>query len=121
QIQLHRQAGGAPAAGQGQGPGFGGLAPAHHIEIGGRGRGRGGAGGPGGGNLQGLLDRIPEEQRKQFMDRVDTNKNGQIDEDERQAVGEYMREQFGNMRNGGGNGGDGGQQRGGRNRGGSDA
>jgi hypothetical protein len=56
--------------------------------------------------MQRILDRLPEEQRKQFMDRVDKNKNGEIDEDERQAVGEYMREQMGNM--GGGRGGRGG-------------
>ena len=76
----------------------------------GRGQGRGGQGGDGGfggqGGMQRILDRLPEEQRKQFMDRVDKNKNGEIDEDERQAVGEYMREQMGNM--GGGRGGRGG-------------
>ena len=76
----------------------------------GRGQGRGGQGGDGGfggqGGMQRILDRLPEEQRKQLMDRVDKNKNGEIDEDERQAVGEYMREQMGNM--GGGRGGRGG-------------
>jgi len=78
----------------------------------GQGGGRGGNGGPGGaGNIQGLLDRLPEEQRKQFMDAVDKNKNGKVDDDEQQAVRDYMRQQFGNMRGGGqgGAGGPGGQ------------
>ena len=73
------------------------------------GRGFGGPGGPGGG-MQGMLERLPEEQRKAFMDAVDKNKNGQIDDDEREAVREYMRQQFGNMRGGEG-GGDGGGRR----------
>lgn len=80
--------------------------------------GRGGRGG--GGQVDGeqmrrgieqMLERIPEEQRKQFMDRVDTNKNGQIDDDEREGLREYMREQFQNMRGGeGGQGGGGGRR-----------
>lgn len=74
------------------------------------GRGQGGPFGnmgPGGNfDPQALLDRLPEEQRKQFMEAVDKNKNGKIDEDERDGIREYMRQQFGNMRNGGdGNGG----------------
>ena len=67
--------------------------------------GQGGQGGRGQGGMQGILDRLPEEQRKQFMDRVDTNKNGEIDEDERNGVREYMREQFPNMGGQGGQGG----------------
>ena len=82
-----------------------------------KGRGRGGdrgdaGGGPGGqGGMERMLERLPEEQRKQFMDRVDTNKNGTIDEEERQGVREYMREQFQNMRGGNGGAGDGGGRR----------
>jgi hypothetical protein len=52
------------------------------------------------------------------MDRVDTTKNGTIDEDERQGVRDYMREQFQNMRGGNAGGGDnagGGGRRGGGN------
>ena len=91
-----------------------------------RGRGNGGPGGMGGpgGNFdpQALLDRLPEEQRKQFMDAVDKNKNGKIDEDERDGIREYMRQQFnnrgggqgGNGGAGGGNGGNGGRGQGGR-------
>ena len=79
-----------------------------------RGNAGGGFGGPGG--MDRMLERLPEEQRKQFMDRVDTNKNGTIDEDERQGVRDYMREQFQNMR--GGNGGGGGNAGGGGRRGG---
>ena len=48
-----------------------------------------------------MLERLPEDQRKAFMDAVDKNKNGEIDDDEREAVREYMRQQFGNMRGGG--------------------
>ena len=70
------------------------------------GRGQAGQGGFGGGNI---LDRIPEEQRKAFLDKVDTNKNGQVDEEEREAVRQYMRDQFG-----GGAGGAGGGMGGGR-------
>jgi hypothetical protein len=66
--------------------------------------------------MQRMLERIPEDQRKQLMDRVDTNKNGTIDEDEMNGVREYMREQFQNMGGGGGGGGQGG--RGGRGQGG---
>jgi hypothetical protein len=66
-----------------------------------------------------FLDRIPEEQRKAFMDAVDKNKNGQIDDDEREGVREYMRQQFQNMRGGEGQGGGG--QGGGRGRGGNGA
>ena len=94
-----------------------------------RGRGNGGPGGMGGpgGNFdpQALLDRLPEEQRKQFMDAVDKNKNGKIDEDERDGIREYMRQQFNNRGGGqggnggagggnGGNGGNGGRGQGGR-------
>ncbi|MFM7260114.1 MAG: hypothetical protein ACKO3W_05865, partial [bacterium] len=86
---------------------------------------RGGGGGPGGfGGAEGvqrMLERIPEEQRKALLDRVDTNKNGTIDEDEMAGVREYMREQFQNMGGGrgqgGGNGAGGG---GGRGQGGGD-
>ena len=80
-------------------------------------RGRGGAAGGFGGaeGVQRMLDRIPEEQRKALLERVDTNKNGTIDEDELGGVREYMREQFQNM--GGGRGGQGGGQ-GGRGQGG---
>ena len=80
------------------------------------GRGNGGNGGQRGqggqgGNFdpQALIDRLPEEQRKQFLDAVDKNKNGTIDEDERDGVREYMRQQFGGMRGGQG-GGQGGRQ-----------
>ena len=70
-----------------------------------RGRGREGGreGGRGGerGGMQTMLERLPEDQRKAFMDAVDKNKNGEIDDDEREAVREYMRQQFGNMRGGG--------------------
>lgn len=85
------------------------LTPEQYESIAPRGRGRGqggqgGFGGPGGGfDPNAILDRIPEEQRKAFLDRVDANKNGKVDEDEREAVREYMREQFGNF--GGGQGG----------------
>ncbi len=92
------------------------LTPEQYESIAPRGRGRGpggggGFGGPGGGfDPNALLERIPEEQRKAFLDRVDANKNGKIDEDEREAVREYMREQFGNFGGGaGGRGGRGGQ------------
>ena len=85
------------------------------------GRGNGGPGGFGQGNFdpQALLDRLPEEQRKQFMEAVDKNKNGKIDDDERDGIREYMRQQFGNMRGGngggpGGNAGPGGGNGGGR-------
>ena len=66
-------------------------------------------GGPGGGNFDpnAMLERLPEEQRKQFLDAVDKNKNGKIDDDERDGIRDYMRQQFGNM--GGGRGGQGGQ------------
>jgi hypothetical protein len=81
----------------------------------GRGQGGGGAGGFGSAaGMQRMLERIPEDQRKQLMDRVDTNKNGTIDEDEMGGVREYMREQFQNMGGGGGQGGG----RGGRGQGG---
>jgi hypothetical protein len=99
------------------------LTPEQYESIAPRGRGRGpggggGFGGPGGGfDPNALLERIPEEQRKAFLDRVDANKNGKVDEDEREAVREYMREQFGNF--GGGAGGRGG--RGGRGGQGTDA
>ncbi len=77
------------------------------------GRGNGGPGGQGGGNFdpQALIERLPEEQRKQFLEAVDKNKNGKIDDDEQQGVRDYMRQQFGNMRGGqgGGAGGAGGQ------------
>ncbi len=78
------------------------------------GRGQGGAGGQGNfGTGAGLLERLPEEQRKAFLDKVDANKNGQVDEEERDAVRQYMREQFGGRGgnaggNGGGRGGNGG-------------
>ncbi len=92
------------------------LTPEQYESIAPRGRGRGpggggGFGGPGGGfDPNALLERIPEEQRKAFLDRVDANKNGKVDEDEREAVREYMREQFGNFGGGaGGRGGRGGQ------------
>ncbi|MEY3026984.1 MAG: hypothetical protein RLZZ238_1881 [Planctomycetota bacterium] len=81
---------------------------------GGRG-GRGGAGGAGGNfDPNAFLDRMPEEQRKQFMEAVDKNKNGTIDEDERDGIRDYMRQQFGNMRGGQGGGAAGGAQGGGR-------
>jgi len=76
-----------------------------------KGRGQGGGGGGGFGTAEGMqrmLERIPEDQRKQLMERVDTNKNGTIDESEMNGVREYMREQFQNM----GGGGRGGQGRG---------
>ncbi len=77
---------------------------------GGRG-GRGGAGGAGGNfDPNAFLDRMPEEQRKQFMEAVDKNKNGTIDEDERDGIRDYMRQQFGNMRGGQGGGAAGGAQ-----------
>ena len=77
-----------------------------------RGGGGGGAGAFGGAEgVQRMLERIPEEQRKALLERVDTNKNGTIDEDELGGVREYMREQFQNM--GGGRGGPGGGQGGG--------
>jgi hypothetical protein len=83
-------------------------------------RSRGGMGGRGGNfDPNQFLDRIPEEQRKAFMDAVDKNKNGQIDDDEREGVREYMRQQFQNMRGGEGQGGGG--QGGGRGRGGNGA
>ena len=85
-----------------------------------KGRTQGGGGGGFGtaAGMQRMLERIPEDQRKQLMDRVDTNKNGTIDEDEMNGVREYMREQFQNM-GGGGGGGQGGQGgRGGRGQGG---
>ena len=73
-------------------------------------RARGGMGGRGGNfDPNQFLDRIPEEQRKALMDAVDKNKNGQIDEDEREGVREYMRQQFQNMRGGDGQGGGGGR------------
>jgi hypothetical protein len=75
---------------------------------GGRGAGAGGAGGNFDPNA--FLDRIPEEQRKQFMEAVDKNKNGQIDEDERDGIRDYMRQQFQNR--GGQGGGAGGGRRG---------
>jgi hypothetical protein len=79
-----------------------------------RGRDRGQGGGPGGmGGMQRILERLPAEQKQAFLDRVDKNKNGEIDEDEREAVGEYMREQFGGMGRGQGGGGQGGGQGGG--------
>lgn len=84
-------------------------------------RARGGMGGRGGNfDPNQFLDRIPEEQRKALMDAVDKNKNGQIDEDEREGVREYMRQQFQNMRGGDGQGGggQGGGGGGGRGRGG---
>jgi hypothetical protein len=80
-------------------------------------RGARGAGGPGGNfDPNAFLDRMPEEQRKQFMEAVDKNKNGQIDEDEREGIREYMRQQFQNR--GGGQGGQGGGGQGGGRRGG---
>jgi hypothetical protein len=83
-------------------------------------RARGAAGGRGNFDPNSFLDRMPEEQRKAFMDAVDKNKNGQIDDDEREGVREYMRQQFQNMRGGeGGGGGQGGG--GGRGRGGNGA
>jgi hypothetical protein len=84
-------------------------------------RSRGAAGGRGNFDPNSFLDRMPEEQRKAFMDAVDKNKNGQIDDDEREGVREYMRQQFQNMRggDGGGAGGGGGQGGGGRGRGGN--
>ena len=72
-------------------------------------RSRGGMGGRGNFDPNSFLDRIPEEQRKALMDAVDKNKNGQIDEDEREGVREYMRQQFQNMRGGDGQGGGGGR------------
>jgi hypothetical protein len=86
-----------------------------------RGRGARGAGGPGGNfDPNAFLDRIPEEQRKQFMEAVDKNKNGQIDEDERDGIRDYMRQQFQNR--GGQGGGQGGGRRGnGGNGGGNEA
>ena len=86
-----------------------------------RGRGARGAGGPGGNfDPNAFLDRIPEEQRKQFMEAVDKNKNGQIDEDERDGIRDYMRQQFQNR--GGQGGGQGGERRGnGGNGGGNEA
>jgi len=83
-----------------------------------RGRGQDGGRGAGQGGMQGMLDRLPEDQRKAFMDAVDKNKNGQIDDDEREGVREYMREQFGRMRNGEGGGAGGGGGGGGRGNGG---
>jgi len=82
-------------------------------------RSRGAAGGRGNFDPNSFLDRMPEEQRKAFMDAVDKNKNGQIDDDEREGVREYMRQQFQNMRggDGGGAGGGGGQGGGGGGRG----
>jgi len=79
-----------------------------------RGGGRGNfGGGPGfgGGNFDpnAMLERLPEEQRKQFLDAVDKNKNGKIDEDERDGIREYMRQQFGNMGGGGRGAGGGGR------------
>ena len=79
-------------------------------------------GGPGfGGNFDpnAMLERLPEEQRKQFLDAVDKNKNGKIDDDERDGIREYMRQQFGNMGGGGrgGRGGEGGGNGGGNRRG----
>jgi hypothetical protein len=85
-----------------------------------RGRGARGAGGPGGNfDPNAFLDRMPEEQRKQFMEAVDKNKNGKIDEDEREGIREYMRQQFQNR--GGGQGGQGGGGQGGGRRGGGGA
>jgi hypothetical protein len=81
-----------------------------------KGRTQGGGGGGFGtaAGMQRMLERIPEDQRKQLMDRVDTNKNGTIDEDEMNGVREYMREQFQNMGGGGGGGGGGQGGQGGR-------
>jgi hypothetical protein len=45
------------------------------------------------------------------MEAVDKNKNGKIDEDEREGIRDYMRQQFGQRgggQNGGGQGGQGG-------------
>ncbi len=77
-------------------------------------QGRGGRGGQGGQGGQGgfggaagvtrMLERLPEEQRKEIIGRLDTNKNGTIDEDEATAARDMMRQQFG-----GGRGGQGGQ------------
>lgn len=79
-------------------------------------RGQGGARGGFGSaeGMQGMLDRLPEEQRRQIMQAVDRNGNGRIDEDEREALGQYMREQFNNFRNNGGGGEGGRGGRGGR-------
>ena len=80
----------------------------------GQGGARGGFGGGQGGaeGMQGMLERLPEEQRRQLLQAVDRNGNGQIDEDEREGLRQSMRDQFNNVRNGGGEGGRGG--RGGR-------
>ena len=78
----------------------------------GQGGARGGFGGGQGGaeGMQGMLERLPEEQRRQLLQAVDRNGNGQIDEDEREGLRQYMREQFNNLRNnGGGAGGRGGR------------
>ena len=78
----------------------------------GQGGARGGFGGGQGGaeGMQGMLERLPEEQRRQLLQAVDRNDNGQIDEDEREGLRQYMREQFNNLRNnGGGAGGRGGR------------
>jgi hypothetical protein len=76
----------------------------------GQGGARGGFGGGQGGaeGMQGMLERLPEEQRRQLLQAVDRNGNGQIDEDEREGLRQYMREQFNNFRNNGGGGGGGG-------------
>jgi len=88
---------------------------------GGGGRGNFGDGPAFGGNFDpnAMLERLPEEQRKQFLDAVDKNKNGKIDDDERDGIREYMRQQFGNMGGGGrgGRGGEGGGNGGGNRRG----
>jgi hypothetical protein len=76
----------------------------------GQGGARGGFGGGQGGaeGMQGMLERLPEEQRRQLLQAVDRNGNGQIDEDEREGLRQYMREQFSNFRNNAGGGGGGG-------------
>ncbi len=78
--------------------------------------GRGGQGGRGGFNpaspegISRLLEPLPEAQRKEIMERLDTNKNGKIDDDEATAARDIMRQQFGAGR--GGQGGQGGRNRG---------
>ena len=78
-------------------------------------QGRGGRGGQGGGGfnptspegITRLLEPLPEAQRKEIMGRLDTNKNGKIDDDEATAARDIMRQQFG-----GGRGGQGGRRSG---------
>ena len=72
-------------------------------------QGRGGGGGQGGaGGMTRMLEALPEAQRAEILKKVDKNSNGQIDDDERGAFFQTMRDSGAEIFGAGGGGGPGG-------------